>query len=79
MSTRTRGWPLGVIPLIGVVIAWELTARANIYSVALFPTPAQVANVFINEWSLLLKHTQASLARVAIGVSLAFVTAVPAV
>ena len=78
MMARTRGWPLGVVPLIVLVIAWELTARANVYSVALFPTPAQVANVFINEWALLLKHTEASLARVAVGVSLAFVTAVPA-
>ena len=78
MMARTRGWPLGVVPLIVLVIAWELTARANVYSVALFPTPAQVANVFINEWALLLKHTEASLARVAVGVALAFVTAVPA-
>ena len=57
MMARTRGWPLGVVPLIVLVIAWELTARANVYSVALFPAPAQVANVFINEWALLLKHT----------------------
>lgn len=69
--------PIGAIPLVLLVIAWELTARAGVYSVALFPTPTQVANVFIEEWPLLWKHTQASLGRVSFGVSLAFVTAVP--
>ncbi len=77
MTSRSWGWPLGVIPLIAVVIAWEITARAGVYSVALFPTPAQVANVFIKEWPLLLRHTEASLARVVVGVAIAFVTAVP--
>ncbi len=77
MKARFRGLPLGVVPLLLVAIAWEITARANIYSVALFPTPTQVVNVFVNEWDLLLKHTWASLVRVAIGVSLAFVTALP--
>jgi ABC-type nitrate/sulfonate/bicarbonate transport system permease component len=77
MQSRSWGWPLGVIPLVAVVIAWEITARAGIYSVALFPTPAQTANVFIKEWPLLLRHTEASLARVVIGVGIAFITAVP--
>ena len=77
MNVRLQGWPLGIAPLLLVVLAWEITARANIYSVALFPTPTQVVNVFINEWDLLLKHTLASLVRVAIGVSIAFVTALP--
>ena len=77
MNVRLQGWPLGIAPLLLVVLAWEITARANIYSVALFPTPTQVVNVFINEWDLLLKHTLASLIRVAVGVSIAFVTALP--
>ncbi len=77
MSNILSRLPLGAIPLIVLVVAWEITARAGVYSVALFPTPAQVANVFIEEWPLLWKHTQASLARVAFGVSVAFVTAVP--
>jgi ABC-type nitrate/sulfonate/bicarbonate transport system permease component len=77
MTVRLRGLPLGLVPLLLVVLAWEITARANIYSVALFPTPTQVVNVFINEWDLLLKHTWASLVRVAVGVSIAFVTALP--
>jgi ABC-type nitrate/sulfonate/bicarbonate transport system permease component len=77
MNVRLRGLPLGLVPLLLMLLAWEITARANIYSVALFPTPTQVANVFVNEWDLLLKHTWASLVRVAIGVSIAFVTALP--
>jgi ABC-type nitrate/sulfonate/bicarbonate transport system permease component len=77
MNVRLRGLPLGLVPLLLVVLAWEITARANVYSVALFPTPTQVVNVFINEWDLLLKHTWASLLRVAIGVSIAFATALP--
>lgn len=72
-----RALPLGALPLLGLLLAWELTARAGIYSIALFPTPVQVLNVFINEWDVLWKHTQASLTRVTIGVCLAFLTAAP--
>lgn len=72
-----RALPLGAVPLIGLIIAWEVTARAGVYSIALFPTPAQVLGVFLNEWGELWKHTQASLLRVLIGVGCAFVTAAP--
>jgi len=77
MNVRLHRWPVGIVPLLLVVFAWEATARANIFSVALFPTPTQVFNVFINEWDFLLKHTWASLVRVAFGVGVAFVTALP--
>ncbi|WP_158746266.1 ABC transporter permease [Acidisphaera sp. L21] len=72
-----RRLPLGLVPLLVLVVAWEMTARAGVYSNALFPAPAEVASVFIDEWRLLLRHTEASVLRVVVGVGLAFITAVP--
>ena len=72
-----RRLPLGLIPLALLLLAWEVTSRAGIYSTALFPAPGEVATVFSDEWRLMLRHTEASVLRVIIGVGLAFVTAVP--
>jgi ABC-type nitrate/sulfonate/bicarbonate transport system permease component len=68
---------LGAIPLFVLLVAWEITSRSGVYTAVLLPSPADVAKVFANDWSDLLKHTQASISRVLIGVSIAFVTAVP--
>ena len=67
----------GIIPLLGLLILWEVLARSGLYSAALLPTPGEVGRVLINEAPSLLKHTEASLARVTFGVALAFVTSVP--
>jgi ABC-type nitrate/sulfonate/bicarbonate transport system permease component len=48
-----------------------------VYSAALLPTPAEVGRVLVTDTADLLKHTQASLARVTLGVTLAFITSVP--
>ena len=77
MDGVLRRLPLGALPLLFLILAWEITARAGIYSAALFPTPGEVANVFIKEGDLLWKHAQASLWRVVVGVTCAFATAVP--
>ena len=68
---------LGAIPLLVLLAAWEMTSRSGVYTSVLLPSPTDVVKVFINDWSDLLKHTQASVSRVLIGVSIAFVTAVP--
>lgn len=68
---------LGVVPLLLLLILWEITTRIGVYSSALLPSPAEVGRVLLSDADSLLRHTQASLARVSLGVSLAFVTAVP--
>jgi ABC-type nitrate/sulfonate/bicarbonate transport system permease component len=68
---------MGVMPLLGLLIIWEIAAKSGAYSAALLPAPAEVARVFVSDAAELMRHTQASLARVCLGVALAFVTAVP--
>jgi ABC-type nitrate/sulfonate/bicarbonate transport system permease component len=67
----------GIVPLLLLLLVWEVAARSGIYSAALLPTPAEVGRVLVSDYADLLKHTQASLARVTFGVTLAFFTAVP--
>jgi|KBSSwiStaDraftv2_1062776.scaffolds.fasta_scaffold27559_3 ABC-type nitrate/sulfonate/bicarbonate transport system permease component len=67
----------GIIPLLVLLAVWEVLARSGVYSAALLPTPLEVGRVLISDAGDLLKHTQASLARVTLGVALAFFTAVP--
>ncbi len=77
MSRLLRHLPIGLVPPLLILLAWEVTARAGIYSTALFPTPGEVGQVFTQEWPLMLRHTEASLLRVVVGVAVAFLTAVP--
>jgi len=76
-SGRLRTMLLGGAPLVAVVAAWELVYRAGIYSSVLLPAPSEVLHVFLTQYAELLKHTEASLARVVIGVSLSIVSAIP--
>jgi len=68
---------LGLIPIVLLLIAWELATRSGSYSSVLLPSPLAVATVFVRDWSDLARHTGASVSRVIIGVSLAFLTATP--
>ena len=68
---------LGLIPIVLLLIAWELATRSGGYSSVLLPSPSAVAIVFVRDWSDLARHTGASVSRVIIGVSLAFLTATP--
>ena len=77
LVARLRPTLLGCAPLVLVVAAWELVYRAGIYSSVLLPAPSEVLHVFLTQSAELLKHTEASLARVVIGVSLSIVTAIP--
>ncbi|KMO18072.1 ABC transporter permease [Methylobacterium indicum] len=77
MARSLRRAPIGILPLLALLAAWELASRAGVYSAALFPSPLEVWSVFTDEGPLLLRHTLASLTRVVVGVSLAVVTAVP--
>jgi ABC-type nitrate/sulfonate/bicarbonate transport system permease component len=77
LGPRLRAALLGCAPLVVVVALWEIVYRAGIYSSVLLPAPSEVLHVFLSQSAELLKHTEASLARVVIGVSLSIVTAIP--
>ncbi len=77
VSPRLRAALLGCAPLVAVVVLWELVYRAGIYSSVLLPAPSEVLTVFLTQYADLLKHTEASLARVVTGVALSIVTAIP--
>src|SRR5260370_17483366 len=86
-GTRQKGRPktrpfsssalIGLIPIVLLLIAWELATRSGSYSSVLLPSPSAVATVFVRDWSDLARHTGASVSRVIIGVGLAFLTATP--
>lgn len=68
---------MGALPLLALLVIWHVVAKSGIYSAVLLPAPGEVLQAFISQPEELWKHTQASLARVLFGVSLATVTAVP--
>ncbi|MEJ0069920.1 MAG: hypothetical protein WDO24_15710 [Pseudomonadota bacterium] len=74
---KLRPIVLSCIPLVLLIGLWEVVSRVGIYSSALLPAPSEVLQVFVRQWPELLKHTEASMARVTTGVSLAVVTAIP--
>ncbi|HWK95200.1 MAG TPA: ABC transporter permease [Pseudolabrys sp.] len=68
---------LGLSPLVVLLVVWQLATYSSTYSNVLLPRPIEVWEVFAKSWPTLLHHTATSLARVLIGLGLAFVTAVP--
>lgn len=77
MASAKKYLPVGALPILALIALWYFVSKAGVYSAALFPSPLEVANVFISDWPLLLRHTQASMIRVVTGVMIAIVTAVP--
>lgn len=76
-------WPtprrivLGFVPLLALLAVWQIATSGANHSSVLLPRPIEVWQIFVTSWSELLLHTGTSLARVLIGVGLAFLTAVP--
>ncbi len=68
---------LGLLPIALLLLVWQLTADAGVYSAVLLPPPLAVARVFAESPDEILRHMLASLRRVGVGVSLAFIVAVP--
>ena len=68
---------LGLLPILGLLLAWQLAADAGVYSAVLLPPPLAVLQAFRDSPGEIAQHMLASLARVAIGVGCAFAVAVP--
>jgi ABC-type nitrate/sulfonate/bicarbonate transport system permease component len=69
---------VGILPILGLLVVWQVAAMAGLYSVVLLPPPADVAAAFFDDPEQILQNLGASLLRVAIGVGLAVISAVPA-
>lgn len=69
---------LGLVPIIGVFVLWQLVYMAEVYPPVLLPPPAKVFGAFASQGATIFGNALASITRVAIGVSIAFCVAVPA-
>ena len=68
---------LGLLPLALLLLAWELAVQAKVYPQVLLPPPVKVLMVFVEDWDIVLGNALASISRVAIGITLSFLFAVP--
>ena len=72
------GIPLVALALL--VAAWHLSVVSGLVPNYMLPTPPQVVQALVNDWQLLLSHTQTTLLEAAaglgLGVALGFVVAV---
>ena len=75
-------WPpnrlLGLLPILALVGLWQAVVSAGVYPPVLLPSPAKVAGAFVQWGPVIATNALASLGRVALGVSLAFLVGVPA-
>ena len=69
---------IGLLPLLGLILAWQLAVMAKIYPPVLLPPPAKVATAFVLYGGDIFGNMLASLTRVAIGIGLSFSVGVPA-
>jgi NitT/TauT family transport system permease protein len=77
MRAIGRRIPWGALPLLMLLLVWELAARAHIFPDVLLPSPVGVWDAFREEWRLIASAVGASVLRVFAGVTLAAVTAIP--
>ena len=79
-SPRGRGLGrlVGILPLLGLLLLWQVVVWAELYPPVLLPSPAKVAGAFGQWGGTIAANAGASLVRVLVGVSLAFCVAVPA-
>jgi ABC-type nitrate/sulfonate/bicarbonate transport system permease component len=68
----------GLLPLLGLLVAWQLAVLAGLYPPVLLPAPSSVVAAFGNDWPDIVANAAASVLRVVIGVGIAFGVAVPA-
>ena len=68
----------GLLPLLALLVAWQLAVVAGVYPTVLLPAPSSVLAAFALDWADILANAAASVSRVVIGVGLASCVAVPA-
>ena len=71
------GGLVGLVPLLGFLLLWQIAVAAHLYPPVLLPPPAKVAAAFALYGPSIAANTLASVTRVLIGIGLAFCVAVP--
>jgi ABC-type nitrate/sulfonate/bicarbonate transport system permease component len=69
---------VGLLPIAGLVLLWQVAVMAHLYPPVLLPSPAKVVAAFAQFGPTIAANALASVIRVAVGIGLAFVVAVPA-
>jgi ABC-type nitrate/sulfonate/bicarbonate transport system permease component len=69
---------IGLLPIVGILLLWQVAVMAQLYPPVLLPAPAKVAGAFVLYSGSIASNTLASITRVLIGIGLAFCVAVPA-
>ncbi len=68
---------VGLLPILALLAAWQVAVWARLYPPVLLPPPAKVVAAFGLFGPSIAANALASLARVVIGIGLAFLVAVP--
>src|SRR5216683_8371335 len=71
------GGLVGLVPLLGFLLLWQIAVAVHLYPPVLLPPPAKVAAAFALYGPSIAANTLASVTRVLIGIGLAFCVAVP--
>ena len=66
---------LPVIPIAIILITWQLVCSSGIVPPYMLPSPLRVMTVFVDDFSLLLKHLLYTLAEALVGLTLAVIAA----
>ena len=61
---------VGLVPLLGFLLLWQIAVAAHLYPPVLLPPPAKVAGAFVLYGPSIAANTLASVTRVLIGVGL---------
>ncbi len=69
---------LGLLPILGLVALWQAVVSAGVYPPVLLPGPAKVLGAFVQWGPVIAANALASMGRVLLGVSAAFLVGVPA-
>ena len=68
---------VGLLPLLGLLVLWQVAVWAQVYPQVLLPPPMKVADAFLSHTSEIALNLLASLSRVAIGIGTSFAVGVP--
>lgn len=71
------GRAVGLLPILALLGLWQAAVWAKLYPPVLLPAPAKVLGAFAQFGPTIFDNALASLTRVLIGISLAFLVAVP--
>src|SRR5712671_2493695 len=71
------GGLVGLLPILGLLVLWQIAVAVQLYPPVLLPSPAKVAGAFAIYGQSIAANTLASVTRVFVGVGLAFCVAVP--